>query len=126
MLKLENPLMSHHMTAATLLLIALSSPACTGTRMESMSTTPEEISKQLEVGDYVRIWTNDGAWQELEITQVTSTAVSGGEAPILVSDIERIEVRTFDGWDTARRTGSAIGGVVLGVLFFAVLFFAGG
>jgi hypothetical protein len=93
--------------------------------MEAIPASQAEIVEHLEVGDYVRIWTTDGAWLELEVSRVTATTISGSGEEVTLNSIDRIDVRRFDGWDTARKTGSAVGGAVLGVLFVAFLFFVG-
>ena len=125
MLHLNNHSKRLKLVSAAALLLALSLPACTGTRMEALPASQTEIAQQLEVGDYVRIWTTDGAWRELEVSQVTATTISGSGEEVSLSSIDRIDVRRFDGWDSARRTGSAVGGAVIGVVVFALLVIAG-
>ena len=105
-----------------LLLVA----GCTTTRMDPVDSRNDQVVSQLRVGDYVRIWTEDGAWLEMQVASVSSEFVSGSGEQVPVSSIDRVERREVDGWASAQRTGSVAGGVVIGILFFALLFFAGG
>jgi len=88
--------------------------------MEAAGQEPEEVAQQVDVGDYVRVWTKDDTMREFEVTQLTSTSISGADEEILFEDIIRVDVREVDEWRTAVVYTT---GVLLAALFVAFVVF---
>jgi len=92
--------------------------------MEVIGEEHDEIARQVDVGEYVRVWTKDDTWREFEVTALTETSISGAEEDVLFEDITRIEVRDIDidGGRTVKNAVSVMGGVIIGAAFFALAF----
>jgi len=96
-----------------LLLFALVQCACTTMRPVGEST--QEITRQVEVGDEVRIHTKDGARRQFVVTEISDDSIKGESIEIPVQDIESAEIKEVDGWKTA----GVVAGTAVGV--YAIL-----
>ena len=99
-------MISQHNKIARLIIVFLITSlilsACTSSKLlrsEYSSDTEESrafIAKNLQLGDHVKIITNDGRQLKFKVREINSEAIIGDNQQVLFSEIARLEKEQFD------------------------------
>ena len=93
-----------------ILAVVISFTACTSFQAIDPLTT--DIRFELNVGDKVRITTQDGRTLAFKIVSISPDAIHAVNDAISISEIETLEIRYFDTYKTARLI-EVIGDVII-------------
>jgi len=120
-MKRSNGKILHTLTMALVLVAALAQPACTVTRMDPVGAEPLEIAREVDIGDYIRVFTKDDTKHEFEVTRLNSKFIGGEDVEIRYVDIAHLDVRNVDEWQTAFAAANATLSVVALVALVALI-----
>ena len=113
------------MIFATLVLSIIGNAACTS--IQTINASPGALHEHsVEPGDNVTLYFVDNTKKQITVTEVGESSIKGTdsnglEVTVKYDALVAIQFEKFDGTETAKNTGKALGVVVAGALILGAL-----